>query len=539
MQTGNFNSLQTERNNNPPYAGTYNNGSTELAQYANGGSFGNTPGAAAFQTFTTTGNGNTGTARALQVGDIFTITGYTSANPSAGGRIGISFRDSTSYSNFGASTDNTTEARFQLDNTGGWKIYRDGGSTVDSGLGSSADRTFVIKITSSTTFDASIGGTWYYNNTMAASGGTIDSFAIYTFGDSNQNSFWKNASLSDTGTVELGYGGGNSSTFTPGVVSDGLNADSTTTTRVNSVNIGGNAGSAVILNQNNSYTGATTINANATARAQNAGAFGTTAGGVTITSGGAIELSGGISIGNETLTLNGTGVSSNGSLRNTANDNSWAGSVTLGSASSITSDSGTLTLSGTVNHSGNRLTVLGNSGVTISGAMSGTGSSDILKLGSGTLTLSGDNSGLNPSGANSIYIDTGTVYLNHNSAGGASGKAIDLGSGVAGGSGTTASLYAIGGRTIANSITIQGENSSTLNIGSDSTANDNTFSGSVTIEKTANFNAGGSRTVTFSGGLSGAGGITKTGTGVLTLSGTGANSFGSGVGVTSTVSTHQ
>ena len=36
MQTGNFNSLQTERNNNPPYAGTYNynNGSTELAQYA-------------------------------------------------------------------------------------------------------------------------------------------------------------------------------------------------------------------------------------------------------------------------------------------------------------------------------------------------------------------------------------------------------------------------------------------------------------------------------------------------------------------------
>ena len=30
-QTGNFNSLLTERNNNPPYAGTYNNGATELA----------------------------------------------------------------------------------------------------------------------------------------------------------------------------------------------------------------------------------------------------------------------------------------------------------------------------------------------------------------------------------------------------------------------------------------------------------------------------------------------------------------------------
>jgi hypothetical protein len=109
MQTGNFNSLQTERNNNPPYSGTYNNGATEIGQYANGGSFGNTPGAAAFQTFTTTGNGNTGSVRALQVGDTFTITGFTSANPSAGGGIGIAFRDSTTYTNFASSTDNTRQ----------------------------------------------------------------------------------------------------------------------------------------------------------------------------------------------------------------------------------------------------------------------------------------------------------------------------------------------------------------------------------------------------------------------------------------------
>ena len=52
MQTGNFNTTNTEKNNNPPYAGTYNNSATEMGQYCNGGSFGNTPGAAAFQTFT-------------------------------------------------------------------------------------------------------------------------------------------------------------------------------------------------------------------------------------------------------------------------------------------------------------------------------------------------------------------------------------------------------------------------------------------------------------------------------------------------------
>ena len=172
MQTGNFNSLQTQNNNNAPYAGTYNNGGTELAQYANGGWFGTTPGAAAFQTFTTTGNGNTGSVRALQVGDTFTITNFISANPSAGGYVGISFRDSTTYTNFVSATDGSTEARFQLDNSGGWKVYNSG-SAVDSSLGSNADRTFTIKITSSTTFDATIGGNTYYNRGMAASGGAI------------------------------------------------------------------------------------------------------------------------------------------------------------------------------------------------------------------------------------------------------------------------------------------------------------------------------------------------------------------------------
>ena len=37
-QTSNFNTLLTEKNNIPPYAGTYNNGATEMANYASGGS---------------------------------------------------------------------------------------------------------------------------------------------------------------------------------------------------------------------------------------------------------------------------------------------------------------------------------------------------------------------------------------------------------------------------------------------------------------------------------------------------------------------
>ena len=37
-QTSNFNTLLTEKNNIPPYAGTYNNGVTKLANHASGGS---------------------------------------------------------------------------------------------------------------------------------------------------------------------------------------------------------------------------------------------------------------------------------------------------------------------------------------------------------------------------------------------------------------------------------------------------------------------------------------------------------------------
>ena len=412
MQTGNFNALQTERNNNPPYSGTYNNGATELGNYANGGSFGNTPGAAAFQTFTTTGNGSTGAVRALQVGDTFTITGFTSANPSAGGYLGISFRDSTTYSNFFSSTDSATEARFQLDNTGGWKVYN-AGTAVDSNLGSNADRTFTIKVTSDNTFNATVGGTTYYDLSMAAGGGKIDSFSIYTFGDNNQNSFWKSASLTSTGTVELGYAapGGTTRTFST-VISDGLAANSTSTTSANAVFVGGDAGSQVNLTAANTYTGLTTVNQNARLEIQNASALGGTASGTTVSDGGSLSLyqgTGGITVAGESLTLNGVGVSgANGALRNTGGNNAWNGSVTLGANTRINADttgsSGSLTIGGAVS-GGSHVLFLGAMGgtngntggnITINGAISGAGglqgtTTSIYKDGAGTLTLGGAN----------------------------------------------------------------------------------------------------------------------------------------------------
>ncbi len=426
MNTGNFNSLPVQNNNNPPYAGTYNNGA-ELANYANGGWFGNTPGAAAFQTFTTTGNGNSGSVRALQIGDTFTITSWTGSNPSAGGYLGISFRDSTTYSSVSNATDSATEARFQLDNTGNWKVYS-GGTAIESGSGANADRTFILKVTSSNTFNATVAGVTYYDLSMAGGGGTIDSFSIYNVGDNNPNSFWKNASLNNTGTVELGYGLSGSQTVSiSGQISDGLAANSTSTATANAVFIGGSAGTQVNLSGANNYTGTTTVNNNAVAEARHADALGSTTGGTTVTSGGALKLydASGISYAAEAITLNGVGVSgSGGALQSVGGNNTWNGAITAGSNTRIAATTGSLTVAGEVS-AGSNVLYLGTAGgnITVSGAISGAGASQdgtttsLFKDGSSTLTLSGNNtySGDTRITAGALTVNSGGNLGNGNS----------------------------------------------------------------------------------------------------------------------------
>ncbi|MFM8885096.1 MAG: autotransporter-associated beta strand repeat-containing protein [Chthoniobacterales bacterium] len=416
MQTNRLNAIRLERNNLPPYAGVINNGTNEVQLYANGGSFGNTPGAAAFQTLTTSGNGNTGTARPLQVGDTFTITAYAATNPSSGGRLGISFRDSTNYTDFFSSTDSATEIRLQLDGSGNWKIYEGGTETMSSGSGPGSDRTLVVKITSSTTFDAQVGGTWYYNFTMGAGGGLVDSFALYSFGDANPDTYWKNGMIEDSGSVQLGYALGSANSrvysgnvFTPGVITDGLAATSNVTVRTNDVYVGGDAGSQVNLVFSNNYSGTTTVNSNAVLELQHANALGATNAGTTVTAGGALKLYSvsGISFVAESVTLNGTGVgNANGAMRNVGGNNVWNGAITLGSNARIDADTaggaGSLTLAGGISGGSNVLFVGAGGGtngghVLISGSLGGTGANhqgavtSLYKDGSGSLTLTGAN----------------------------------------------------------------------------------------------------------------------------------------------------
>ena len=509
MQTGNFNSLQTERNNNPPYSGTYNNGATEMAQYANGGSFGNTPGAAAFQTFSSSGAGS-GTARTLKVGDRFTVTCFVSTNPSAGGYIGISFRASTTYTNFFSATDASTVARFQLDNTGNWKVYSGSSVVATSSSGPSADRTFSIEITSSNTFNATIGSETFYDLSFGTAG-PVSSFSIYTFGDSNANSFWKNGSLTNFGHsagdgLRFGYGlSGSSSSSISGIISDGINTNSTATSLANVVRVGGASGTSVTLSGTNTFTGLTTVNANGTLRlgasstASSSGPLGTTGAGTSITSSGVLDMNGFslTSSATEGLTINGTGISSGGALINSSGTGTtWAGTVALGSDASV-GGSGNTTLSGVVS-----------------------GANSLTKVGAGTVTLSNTNTFGGAS--KSLTIAQGTVSINSfTNALGNSLNTFTLGTSST--SGTLSTTSGTGNVSRSFSVALGG---GTLEIAGSGTptflTSAGTYTGTLNGEFTVNCSSTGG--AQFNLGLSGAGGMTinSSGSGVVTMGASGA-----------------
>jgi autotransporter-associated beta strand protein len=139
----------------------------------------------------------------------------------------------------------------------------------------------------------------------------------------------------------------------------------------------------LILSGNNAYTGATTVSAGVL-RVQSDTGLGSVAAGTTVASGAALEMSGGSAVGLESLTLNGSGISNGGALRNVSGANSYGGALTLGADSRINSDAGSLTVSNTVSGAF-ALTVGGAASTTISGALNVT---SLNKDGAGTLTLS-------------------------------------------------------------------------------------------------------------------------------------------------------
>ncbi len=174
---------------------------------------------------------------------------------------------------------------------------------------------------------------------------------------------------------------------------------------------------------------------------------------------------------------------------------------------------GSLTLAGNVNTGGSgitrRLTLVGNH--EISGAISG--SRGIAKQGTGTLTLSG-----NQSQGEGLFIDNSLVRI---TAGSVNIPRIDIGGGVTVESPNNASLEITNPISITadlyarNFDGIGGTRALTFSNGSGTA----TVTGNLTLDKLLSVSSANAATIT--GAVTGGGGLTKTGAGLLTLSGGG------------------
>jgi fibronectin-binding autotransporter adhesin len=317
------------------------------------------------------------------------------------------------------------------------------------------------------------------NNTSAV---TVASGATLRFNGDSAYTQETMGSLAGAGTVT------NAGAAAVNVITGGDNTSTTfsgtITNTTNAINLQKSGTGTMTLSGANSYTGTTTVNTGIL-NIQNATALGTTAGGTTVATGATLQVQGGISVGNEALTLSGAGAAGQtGALVNVSGTNNYGGLVTLGAATTISSDSGTLNLTnaGTITGPTFGLTLAGAGNGSLASAI-GTTTGSLTKNGTGAWSVSGA----------STYSGTTTINA---------GK-LQLGASNALPSGTAV--------TIASGATFD-VNSLTQTVGSIAGA------GSITLG-TGSLTAGGNNTsTTFGGSLTGTGTFTKAGTGTLSLS---------------------
>ena len=254
----------------------------------------------------------------------------------------------------------------------------------------------------------------------------------------------------------------------------------------------------VILASADSYTGGTTVAAGIL-RLQNSNALGSNAASTSVAGGASLELDGTtaggpLAIGAQALTLNGPGistvvgtglttiigststpgtvVSSSGALHSTGGNNSYAGAITLGSASQINSEvtGNTLTLTGGITGGGFPLTIAGsgNTAITTTGI---SGISSLIKNDDGTLRLAAANTY-----AGVTSINAGTVAVQIGGGLGSGGVVVAFG----------ASLNLQNNITVNNSLTISGNGAGTAGQnGAISSSGNNNLGGVITLAANA------------------------------------------------------
>ena len=451
------------------------------------------------------------------IGLLWTSTGYT-----------FSVDGVTTWSYYPSALDNLLYGKvvsngpeyliFDSAPSGGWA-----GTTLPAGYGSLATSTTTMTVDYVRTYQlrpmawnlgAGGSGTWNAANTNWS---FTDGTAGTTFSNGD-NLFFRGTG----GTVTIASG------FTPTVGSLQFESDNYTVaggsltladnivsvagsmTATVSSSIGGSYGinmtgyGRLVLAGNNTYSGLTTVRGGSVLNIQHANALGSTSSGTSVESYAALEIQGGITTAAEPLTLNGPGVNWSGALRNISGNNNYTGPITLGSDTRICVDSGTLTLSGGVTSSGAALEVVPvvNTAMVINSPMN-LGAGGLTMDGSGTLTLTANNSYTGPT-----TVNAGVVNIQNSNALGTSGAT------VAGG----AALQVQGGITVSNALTLNG-----MGVANDgalrNVSGNNTYAGAIALGSAARINSD-SGTLTLSGAVNPAGGLTIGGSGNTTITGT-------------------